>query len=150
MLPGNTQEYRIFGHHFLKVLITNTVYDVKGWTYQLYISQEYHPPYDMVPDVDTVGIVELDSLCMRFDCVSDTLCPVLQERREPIGPAIQDGIVIGPAFDWGIMTVPEQCDSLALNFVAFLTDRQTGEREARQEVELRLHKKKRTVGTFLR
>jgi hypothetical protein len=150
LLPNDTQEYRVFGYHFLKVLITNTVYDSKGWTYQLYISQEYRPPHEQNFVPDTVGVLNLDSLCVRFKCAPDTLCPTIQEVREPRGPIYHDGIVFGPAFDWGIITIPAGCDSITVNFVAVLQDRNTGEERGRQPVDLHLEQAKKRVGTFLR
>lgn len=149
MLPNHTQEYRIFGHHFLKVLLTNSVYDEPGRTYRMYISQEYHPPAGVGVDADTVGAIEIDSLCLQFNHPEATFCPLVQEKRLPEGPAIQDGIVVGPAFNWGILTIPDKCDTVRLSFVATLVDAGGGAR-SRQPVEMVLSKKKKTVGSFLR
>jgi len=132
------------------VLITNAVYDERGQTYRLYIAQEYRPPKGHVLEADTVGVVQIDSLCMELSCLGQTLCPQLQEKRMPEGPVVQEGVVIGPAFNWGIATIPDSCDSLKLDFVAVLKDRQTGVEEARQSVVLHLHQTKKTVGSFLR
>jgi len=149
VLPGQTQEYRIFGHHFLKVLLTNSVYDEAGRTYRMYIAQEYRPPKGFVLDADTVSVVDIDSLCVRFNRPNASFCPMVQEKRLPEGPAIQDGIVVGPAFNWGIVTIPDECDTVNLTFVATLTD-SDGHELARQPVEMVLSKKKKTVGSFLR
>lgn len=150
MLPGKTQEYRLFGHHFLKVLLTNSVYDEQGQTYRLYIAQEYRTQPANGFDIDSVGFIEIDSLCLELPCLETTLCPRVQEKRLPEGPPVQDGLVIGPAYNWGIVSIPDRCDSVALSFVVSLHDRITAEETARQPIKLVLSKKTKSVGSFLR
>ena len=140
-LPGKTQEYRLFGHHFLKVLLTNSVYDEEGQTYRLYISQEYRTQPANGFEIDSVGTIAIDSLCLELTCLKTTLCPKVQYTRMPEGPPVQDGLVIGPAYGWGIVRIPHECDSVTLTFAAVLHDRITAEETRRQPVKMVLSKR---------
>jgi len=150
LLPGQTEKYRVFDYHYLRVLISNTLYDSQGKTYQVYIAQEYRSPYPELLSSDTVGVIRIDSLCLKLDTETTARCPELQETRHPSGPLIQEGVLFGPAYSWGVMDISDRCTQIDMTFTAVLQDRASGEVLQRQPVVLRLAKERKKVGSFLR
>jgi hypothetical protein len=106
------------------------------------IGQEYRPPLSDTVRIDSLRNVQINLLCVRFDCVGWSYCPLADSVS--INPQYywSNDALRGPFHSYGHIRIPARCKEVHLSFEAVLVNRETDEELAIKTMRVTLDRNK--------
>ena len=92
------------------------------------------------PDVDSLDMISIDSLCLVLGKTVEKLCPALDSSTLGGYFLVRGKDLFGPTFNYERVVIKPENDSIEISFVAYLKDRKTGAEILRQEFRQTLYR----------
>jgi hypothetical protein len=115
------------------------IYDRYGTdSFRVWIDTRYLSRIEDTLEIDSIGIVVIDSLCLNLPQTEEQLCPALDSGTMGHHTTFRENILYGATYNYARVNIPIIHSSLEIEFVAHLLGRITG-------VEIRREKFRRPV-----